>query len=666
MKRIPIAAILALAGVSAWLLAQQGETVAKASGGPSVQVDKEVVVLDATECSEIFEARLSVSGFRPDVPADVMLVFDRSGSMNDGGDGCTDPRFGDQESCEANGGAWGPQPITTAREAAKLFIDALGIDDRVGLVSYGSSATLSHELTADRASVKLALDGLAASSFTNIADALDVAHFELLSNGRPEALPIIVLLSDGVANRDILTECDADGCGVYPCEPTCCSQNAIDVATAAKGDGIYVFSIFLPNVDQADTGCTVEDVELHAADTLMAIASGEDFFSMPEAPEELAFVYEFIATQIPPAATELEVVDELAPEFEILPDSIDPAPASVDGNVIRWTLDLLGDETRNYSYRLRRSVDDLPPDEYGTSVEAFVDLVEWNGETARLDFPPTSVELSGEHCGADCLGQGRASLLGKGQRGIGSDVKLKLAGPPEARYRLWRARSADPVLIPGIGVVCLDFRGNRELLSQGRLNRHGFRSIWTEIPDDPELVGNPLTFQFAAEDENAPDGVAVSNAMTFDVGSAGVVGEPCDGGVRSLELFGVNRYDGAFPVDVTIRAFPAGVEGSPIGEVTFPFDPTAPPGMPMVAPSGGLALLEIDAYPSVCLAHVSLVGCGLDGDRLPDTTTLRITVGDTTIERTIDTSCGSPLGTGTRLAPFYVTSMTDVGSGPCD
>ena len=75
-------------------------------------------------------------------PVDVVLVFDRSGSMNDDG---WDETIND----------W--QPIGDAKIAAKNFVDLLGGNDRAGLVSFATKASLDEPLTFDHQDVKDAI-----------------------------------------------------------------------------------------------------------------------------------------------------------------------------------------------------------------------------------------------------------------------------------------------------------------------------------------------------------------------------------------------------------------------------------------------------------------------------------------------------------------------------
>ena len=108
---------------------------------------------------------------------DVALVIDRSGSMSG-------------------------KPLADAKIAAKSFIDNLDLSlDQIAVVSFGSTGLLHQPLTSDAAAAKAAVDSIAILGATNIADGITVAQTELASaRHRPDAIPILVVLSDGQSN----------------------------------------------------------------------------------------------------------------------------------------------------------------------------------------------------------------------------------------------------------------------------------------------------------------------------------------------------------------------------------------------------------------------------------------------------------------------------------
>lgn len=103
------------------------------------------------------------------------------------------------------------QPLTAAKNASDVLCDYImnvEADDQVGLSIYthtdSDGAYLESGLTHDVASVKpLYRDRQAGhyDTMTNIGGGLKVARQELETNGRQDAYRVIVLMTDGVANR---------------------------------------------------------------------------------------------------------------------------------------------------------------------------------------------------------------------------------------------------------------------------------------------------------------------------------------------------------------------------------------------------------------------------------------------------------------------------------
>ncbi len=118
---------------------------------------------------------------------DIMLVMDRSGSMNN------DDKMED------------------AIAAAQSFVDSTSATyDQAGLVSFSTTARLDQTLLNMTQSNKTALndviEALIASGWTDIGDGIGNATMELLSNrSRSDSKKVQVLLSDGNPNRPVNT-----------------------------------------------------------------------------------------------------------------------------------------------------------------------------------------------------------------------------------------------------------------------------------------------------------------------------------------------------------------------------------------------------------------------------------------------------------------------------
>jgi len=273
--------------------------------------------------------------------ADVMLVIDRSGSME------------------------GP-PLQDAKNAAKAFVDRLDLRpgaDQVGLVSYASSALLNHQLSRTAGTVRAAIDALVHGGMTNITDGINKAQEELESGRRvPDNRPIIILMTDGVHNV---------GPGPGP------------AADAAKAKGTRIITIGLGSVNEAE---------------LKSLASSPgDYYYAPTS-SELKKIYEQIAGSIMgvPAAN-VVLTDTLSCNVSLVPNSFFglPAPSKVDytNKVIVWEIPVVGrGETKTFGYRVRVP-DTTPGGQLCLNRSTIATYVNSNGNPATLDYPPACVTV---------------------------------------------------------------------------------------------------------------------------------------------------------------------------------------------------------------------------------------------------------------------------------
>ena len=87
------------------------------------------------------------------------------------------------------------------------YIQEVDTEDRVALViynSYSQQALVEHNLTDDFAAVSNTVEHRQAGhydNYTNIGDGIRYARQELDTNGRMGAFKMIVLMTDGIANR---------------------------------------------------------------------------------------------------------------------------------------------------------------------------------------------------------------------------------------------------------------------------------------------------------------------------------------------------------------------------------------------------------------------------------------------------------------------------------
>ncbi len=183
-------------------------------------------------------------------PLDVVLVLDASSSM---------------EELSADGGR---MKIEAARDAAGRFLALLELEsgaatgsdhpDRSAIIDFNVDARIAAALTADEVALRAALDGIETQIGTRIDLGLEQAALAL-ADRRSEALPVVVLLSDGIQTGEV--------------EPV---RNAAARITTVAPDAL-IFTIGLGEA---------VDVDL-----LRGIATGpERYYRSPDA-EDLAGIY---------------------------------------------------------------------------------------------------------------------------------------------------------------------------------------------------------------------------------------------------------------------------------------------------------------------------------------------------------------------------------------
>ncbi|MDQ0062046.1 IPT/TIG domain-containing protein [Paenibacillus harenae] len=265
------------------------------------------------------EVTLNIQGTPPIneiVPNDVILIIDKSGSMH--------PNYNN-----------GEDKMNNAKEAAKGFVDLMDLTKhRVGIVDFSSTNSItSFPLSTDKDAVKSYINGIYASGGTATGDAVSVAQNILANNLRPEAHPVIVILTDGEA-----TEPSNDPFGYA-------KQKAMD----AKSAGTVFYTIAL--LKQTD------DPETSGPNQLlqeMATTASHHHFVLGST--GLSEIYAAIVREIGLAsAYDVTVTDVVTPDFEIVPDSYTsniPQP-TVSGNTLTWKFNELKDSTLTFTYRIR-------------------------------------------------------------------------------------------------------------------------------------------------------------------------------------------------------------------------------------------------------------------------------------------------------------------------
>ena len=333
---------------------------------PSLQTAEQAASLPACQQAAV---TLDVIGSGDPVaerlPLDVMVVFDRSGSM------VSEP---------------GGQPLAAAKSAANLLIGNLDPgNDLAGLTSFSSSSTLNAPLTLPFAAVTAAVNGLSASGSTNIAGGVLAGQNEIAAHGRAApAVHVMVVLSDGVAN----VAANGTSCPSNPTSPNTCTTDAVNKAAAAKAAGTIVFSIGL-NLDNITPA--VANV---ARSTLQAIATDAAKYYGSPSPGDLAAIFQDIATQVTNlAGSNVVVTDVLPAGVSYVAGSASPAPSSVSGQTLTWNLGIVSiGQTSSITFHV--ALDTGDPDQLvGVSPDSRVDYTNYQGNTASVPFPQTLVSV---------------------------------------------------------------------------------------------------------------------------------------------------------------------------------------------------------------------------------------------------------------------------------
>ncbi|WP_339295021.1 IPT/TIG domain-containing protein [Paenibacillus sp. FSL W7-1279] len=285
----------------------------------SVKVTKELNPIEIFKGGES-EVTINVQG-TPDStfikPNDIILIIDRSGSMG--------PNYAPNN---------GEDKMRNAKEAAKGFIDLVDFSKhRVGIVDFASNVN-HKDLTSNPADLKQYVNGIQANGGTATKSAIEKAQ-ELLRNHRPDAQPVIILLTDGQATE--------------PSPETYARQVALEQASSAKTEGVvfYTIALLLPT----------ENPDTSAPNLLMremATTSHHHHFVLGSV--GLAEIYAAIVEEIGVAsAYDVTVTDFVSSQFEIVPGSYNdniPQPI-VNGNTISWSFLELKNELLTFKYKIR-------------------------------------------------------------------------------------------------------------------------------------------------------------------------------------------------------------------------------------------------------------------------------------------------------------------------
>jgi uncharacterized protein YegL len=290
---------------------------AEAAVNDYVTVTKTVTPTTITT-EDTADVTLNITGTPPVnvvVPNDVVLIIDKSGSMS--------PAYNN-----------GEDKMQNAKDAAKGFVDLMDMTKhRVAVVDFSSASMIGTlPFTTDKNVAKNYIDGIQANGATATGDAIQAA-INLLADHRPEAQPVIVIMSDGDANQP-----SVDPYGY-----------AKQKAQEAKDAGIIFYTIALlgtnENPDTSGPNQLLKEMATTAAHHHFVLGS-----------IGLADIYAAIVKEIGLAsAYDVTVTDIVDPNFEIVPGSADnniPKP-TITGNTLTWQFNELKNSTLSFTYKIR-------------------------------------------------------------------------------------------------------------------------------------------------------------------------------------------------------------------------------------------------------------------------------------------------------------------------
>lgn len=261
--------------------------------------NKEVLV-SRIDCGGSFNVRLSLTA-EPDItenPTDIVLILDRSGSMEDS--------------------------IDELKEGANAFIDIIdeatdGVKDgqigggsHIGIVSFAEVATQDTQLITSVADLKTAVNSLTAGGSTNHADAFTkaLALFNPLSTNAK----VMVMFTDGVTNA---------------------GGNPNTAATLAKSQGVTIYIIGLSGNGGIDETALRE----------WASQPSSAYVAITPDDAELAELFEDLAKNIVnPGATNI-VIDDFVDDCFRVTSLSSPSKGSasmLNSTHVQWRIDELG------------------------------------------------------------------------------------------------------------------------------------------------------------------------------------------------------------------------------------------------------------------------------------------------------------------------------------
>ncbi|WP_345724606.1 VWA domain-containing protein [Herpetosiphon gulosus] len=98
--------------------------------------------------------------------------------------------------------------------ATRTFIDALVLDDQVGIVDFDSDAVLLHPLNTNRAAARVAAESFYYDGGSNLSAGVALSNQQLIAHGKPGHTKVAILLTDGDVLYDTALTSQAQAAGI--------------------------------------------------------------------------------------------------------------------------------------------------------------------------------------------------------------------------------------------------------------------------------------------------------------------------------------------------------------------------------------------------------------------------------------------------------------------
>ncbi len=291
--------------------------------------------------------RMNAGLMRPQLPLNIALVIDCSGSMQ------------------------AERKLETVKSAALSILDQLAPGDRFALITYNHTAQLHISSTPmeDLSDARAIIRGLVAGGSTNLGAGLQLGYDEVRRYARADSMNRVFLLSDGLANNGITSP------GVL---------NDIAAAEARR------------NVSLSTFGVGVEFNEKLMAD-LSEYGHGMYYFIEKAGMIQDALTQEFLAARAV-VARDIRFAIQLDPGLKV--EQVFANSYRINGNQIHVQLgDLSAGELRRLQLRLKMPAMDRGRHEVGTVRLSYRD---GEGSGIREESQPLFLEY--DHYGAGLAG----------------------------------------------------------------------------------------------------------------------------------------------------------------------------------------------------------------------------------------------------------------------